>query len=63
MHCFVNLTNSKNIKTMRRSFKKGKKLFTSRFSGEQSASVEGKLSYMMLNLGITREDCLIFSNN
>ena len=32
---------------MRRSFKKGKKLFTSRFSGEQSASVEGKLIKML----------------
>ena len=59
---FANSTNLKSIKTMRRSFKKGKKLFTSRFSGEQSASVEGKLSYIVLKLGITRKDCLIFSN-
>ena len=47
MQYFANSTNSKSIKTMRRSFKKGKKLFTSRFSGEQSASVEGKLIKML----------------
>ena len=40
---------------MRRSFKKGKKLFASRFSGEQSASVEGKLIYTTPNVDIKLE--------
>lgn len=40
---------------MRRSFKKGKKLFASRFSGEQSASVEGKLIYTTPNVDIKWE--------
>ena len=62
MHYFANSTNSKSIKTMRRSFKKGKKLFASRFSGEQSASVEGKLIYTTPNVDIKWEKFLIASN-